>query len=390
MDTSEDAWTRASLGWHLAFALFALVALALIALEDLPAGRRAAAFALVTALSAWYAVTARRVIRLDPPTRLGEVYLWVAMPLVIATMALTAAGSILLFGLYPQIWSLLRTRQAIAASIALTVAVAAVIALGSGLTRESAGAALVTVVLGSTVALQLGLWVTRIIEQSRDRAQLVRDLEATRAELAAVSHDAGVLAERERLARDLHDSIAQGFTSTLLLLQAARSELDRDPAACAGHLALAEQTTRENLTEVRALVAALTPVALTGASLPAALERLTERLGLELGIDATMSLSGPHRALPPPLEVALLRCTQEALANVRKHAGATKVRVELDYRPDRVALRIGDDGRGFDPAARRPGFGLQGLRERVAAIGGTLEVQTTGGVTVLVDLPYPP
>lgn len=384
----EDAWTRATLGWHLAFALFALVAAVLVIVEDAPTARRAGALALIAALVAWYLATGRRVIHLDPVTRLGQVYVWVAMPLVIATMALTPVGSVLLFGMYPQIWSMLPTRRAVLASILLTAAVSLVIATAGGLSPASVGTALVMIVLGPVVSLLLGLWITRIIDQSRERARLVRELEATQAELAAVSHDAGALAERERLARDLHDSLGQGFTSTLLLLAAAQSELDRDTAACAAHLAMAERATRENLAELRALVAALTPVALADATLPAALSRLTERVGRELGVAATVSVAGEHRALPPALEVALLRSTQEALANVGKHAAAGRVDVELGYLGDRVTLKVADDGRGLDPTAP-PGYGLQGLRDRLGALGGSLALCADPGVTLVVDLPYP-
>ena len=384
----EHAWTRTTVGWHLAFGLFALVAAVLVVLEDTAPARQAAALALIATLVVWYVASGRRVIHLDPATRLGQVYVWVAIPLVIATLALTPVGSVLLFGMYPQIWSMLPTRRAVQASILLTAAVSLVIAVGGGLSQESVGTALVVIVLGPVVSLLLGLWITRIIEQSRERAQLVAELESTRAELETISHDAGVLAERERLARELHDSLGQGFTSTLLLLAAAQSELDRDAGACAAHLAMAEQATRENLAELRALVAALTPVALADATLPAALSRLTERVGRELGVAATVSVAGEHRTLPPALEVALLRSTQEALANVGKHAAARRVDVELGYLGDRVTLKVADDGRGLDPAAP-PGYGLQGLRDRLGALGGSLALRADPGVTLLVDLPYP-
>jgi signal transduction histidine kinase len=387
---SEDVWQRAVLGWHLAFAVFALIAGVLVALEDLPVARRAGALALIAALSAWYVLTGRRAIHAGPSTRIGRLYIWVAMPVVVATVAMTPASTVLLFGLYPQVWTVLPTRQAIAASAGLTVVVNAVIVVRVGLSPESFGIAVMFLVLGILMSTLLGLWITKIIEQSRERAELVRRLEATQAELAAVSHEAGVLAERERLARDLHDTLAQGFTSTLLLLQAAKAALDRDGGqadACRDHLAHAEQAARENLAEVRSLVAALTPPALDGATLPAALERLTSRLGRELDVTATMNVHGTHRALPPNLEVALLRATQEALANVRKHSGARRVGVDLRYGDERVALSVSDDGCGFDPHAAPFGFGLPGLRNRVAALGGTVQLFTDPGVTVLVDLP---
>src|SRR5207249_2071503 len=144
----------------------------------------------------------------------------------------------------------------------------------------------------------IGLWVSKVVEQSTLRARLVAELTATRSELAAVSRQAGILAERERLARDLHDALAQGQTSVLLLVRAARAALSRDPADCARQLALAERVTSENLGEIRTLVGALTPTGLDGVSLPAAVRRLAERIGAELDIAVQVDTIGAFRELP--------------------------------------------------------------------------------------------
>jgi signal transduction histidine kinase len=199
---------------------------------------------------------------------------------------------------------------------------------------------------------------------------------------------AGVLAERERLARELHDTLAQGENSVLLLVRAAQAALNRDPADCARHLALAEQTAGENLGEIRALVAALSPVALDGVSLPDALRRLADRVAAELGIPVSVEVAGRHRDLPASVEVPLFRAAQEALANVRKHARAGTVRVRLHYRSDEVSLRVTDDGRGFDPGAPS-GFGLAGLRTRVAQAGGVVSVDTAPGAGVALTASLP-
>jgi len=258
------------------------------------------------------------------------------------------------------------------------------------------------------IALLLGLWIERIIGQSRRRAALLAELAATRAELAAVSREAGVLAERERLAREIHDTLAQGFTSVLLLLEAIGAELGADPEAARRHLDRARDTARENLAEARALVAALAPPDLTRTSLPEALRRLVERADTEPGrlverahaepgltpapgLTATLSVTGTPRGLPAEHEVALLRAGQEALANVRRHAGASRVEVTLGYLEDRVSLRIRDDGRGFDPAipVRADGYGLAGMPARASQIGGTLHVTAAPGtgVTVCMEIP---
>jgi signal transduction histidine kinase len=221
-------------------------------------------------------------------------------------------------------------------------------------------------------AVLFGFWIYSIIAQSVGRRTVIAELEETRSELAAVSHRAGVLAERERLAREIHDTVAQGFTSVVVLLELAESEVDTDPAAARQRLATARATARQNLAEARALVAALTPVDLQAAPLPEALGRLVDRFGVEAGVPARLTVTGPVRALPANTEVVLLRAAQEALANVRKHAGASRVEVALDG----AVLTVADDGGGFDPAAPTAGFGLAGMRRRVEEVGGSLVVHS--------------
>jgi signal transduction histidine kinase len=190
-----------------------------------------------------------------------------------------------------------------------------------------------------------------------------------------------VLAERERLAREIHDTLAQGFTSVVVLLELAESEVDTDPAAARQRLATARATARQNLAEARALVAALSPADLQVAPLPEAIGRLVDRFGAETGLAARLSVSGEPRSLPANEEVVLLRSAQEALANVRKHAGAGRVEVSLDSTGTRTSLAVADDGAGFDPAAPTGGYGLAGMRRRVEEIGGTLSIHSGPGGT---------
>ena len=244
--------------------------------------------------------------------------------------------------------------------------------------RDSWLAALAQSGISLGFAVLFGFWMFRIIVQSVDRRTVIAELEATREELAAVSHRAGVLAERERLAREIHDTLAQGFTSVVVLLELAESEVDTDPTAARQRLATARETARENLAEARALVAALTPVDLQAAPLPDALGRLVDRFGTETGLPARLTVTGEPRALPANTEVVLLRAAQEALANVRKHAGAGAGR---DLRLDGAVLAVADDGAGFDPAAPTGGYGLAGMRRRVEEVGGTVSIASGPGGT---------
>ena len=229
-----------------------------------------------------------------------------------------------------------------------------------------------------TFAYVYSRWMARVIEQSLDRAALIEQLEATRAELAAAHHEAGVQAERHRLAGEIHDTLAQGFTSIVTLLQAGQASLDAASPA-RRHLDLALLTARENLAEARTLVTALTPATLEAGTLGDTVRRVTSATGAQAGIEAHAEVTGTARRLPTGTEVVLLRVCQEALANVRKHAGARQVRVRLCYAGATVRLTVTDDGKGFDPGGATGGYGLKGMRDRVSQVGGTVEVASVPG-----------
>ncbi|GAA0901033.1 sensor histidine kinase [Virgisporangium aurantiacum] len=377
-DTGVDEWRRTVRGWHVAFGTLAALTCVLILTNDEPgAVRRYAALGGLLALAGWYAAVGAPALAREQQ-RAGLRYVAGAVPLTVAVFALDPVGSIMLFMLYPHVWALLPMRRAVAATVVALVATAAVTTAEAGFSPEIA----VMVLVGLVVALALGVWITRIIEQSRQRAQLVADLAATRAEHAEVSRRAGAMAERERLAHDVHDTLAQGFTSVLLLLQAAESEADLDAAR--HHICRAQTTARENLAEARALIADLAPPALHGGSLPDALAQLVERLSGDLGVRPSLAVRGDPRVLPAEHDVVLLRVAQEALANVRKHADASRVDVSLRYDAASVVLRVTDDGRGFDLSAVTGGFGLSGMRARVEQVGGGFTVRSASadGTTV--------
>jgi signal transduction histidine kinase len=237
-------------------------------------------------------------------------------------------------------------------------------------------------VVSAAIAVWLGTWINQVVAQSQERADLIAELQQTRAENERLSHAAGVAAERERLAGEIHDTLAQGFTSIITLLQAA------DPALRDERLALAVRTARENLAESRTLIAALTPAALASGSLPDAVRREAARVTEESGVGVTCRVTGEPRPLPTAIEVVLLRGAQEALTNVRRHAGATEAAVLLAYGPDSVRLVVRDDGRGFDPAAA-DGFGLRTMRARAEQVRGTLAVHSDPGAATTIELEVP-
>jgi signal transduction histidine kinase len=240
-------------------------------------------------------------------------------------------------------------------------------------------------VIGTAFSVLIGVWIIRVVSQNAERAELIASLEASQAEVARLSHETGVAAERERLAGEIHDTLAQGFTSIITLVQATESELGRSDAQVRRHLDLMLRTARENLAESRALVAALAPASLTESSLTDALSRQAARLAEE-GVPTTFDVMGARRPLPTGIDVVLLRTLQESLSNIRKHARASTVEVVLSYQDKAVVLLVTDNGVGFDVSSVTDGFGLRGMRSRVDQVGGVLSVTSEPGVGTTVEL----
>ena len=238
-----------------------------------------------------------------------------------------------------------------------------------------------------------------ISRRNEEQRRLIAELEETRAELAAAEREAGMLAERHRLARDIHDTLAQGFTSIVMLMEAAEAELGTDPRKSRTYIDQARSTARESLTEARGLIWALRSERLIGDSLVEALQSVVNQLSSETSTRVELVVTGEPRQLPPATDECLLRVTQEALANIRKHADASGVTVTVSYLDDGVALDVLDNGIGFEPAALTTsrdgligGVGLQLMLERVEQLGGTRVIESSAGdgTSVVVQLPAPP
>jgi two-component system, NarL family, sensor histidine kinase DevS len=227
----------------------------------------------------------------------------------------------------------------------------------------------------------------RLAETYAARAAVAVDLSERVARDSLRRVVAGQELERRRLARELHDETGQALASILLGLRSLEDFVDGEDerAAVAGVRRLAVDT----LQDVRRLAVELRPKALDDFGLEAALERLagTFRDQTRLAIDFVPRLGGEQ--LSPEVATALYRIVQEALTNVAKHAGASAVSILLTRKNGHVALVIEDDGRGFDPGDPVDGFGLQGMRERVDLLGGSLQVEsrTGAGTTVAVEVP---
>ncbi|MEU4427123.1 sensor histidine kinase [Actinoplanes sp. NPDC024001] len=243
----------------------------------------------------------------------------------------------------------------------------------------------ILIVAVQTAAIGVGILLTARSEpEERKREELVERLEAAlhenaglHAQLVAQARESGAQDERQRLAGEIHDTLAQGLAGIITQLQAAersasvRGETDE-------HVARALRLARSSLTEARRSVRALAPQELGRAHLPGALRTLTERWSADHGVSAQVEVTGTPEPLSPAIEVALFRVAQESLTNVAKHAAASRVGVTLSYTGPEVLLDVRDDGRGFANGAGT-GFGLTSMRQRVRGVGGHVEVQSAPG-----------
>jgi len=246
----------------------------------------------------------------------------------------------------------------------------------------------------------------RVMAQNTERGQMIAELAETNSRLRASmdenaglheqlliqAREAGVLAERQRLAGEIHDTLAQGFAGIITQLEAAR-QARSDPGEWSRHLELADSLARENLTEARRSVRALRPEQLEEATLPEALAELARGWSARSRVPAGVETTGTPVRAGADVETAVFRVAQEALSNVAKHAGASAVHLTLTYMEDLVLIDVADDGVGFEAGAA-PGdgcYGLTGMRRRVESLAGSLTVESTpgDGTTVNAAIPLP-
>ena len=259
-----------------------------------------------------------------------------------------------------------------------------------------------TVIAVQTLAIGGGGALSAAVaRQNEDRRQTLDELAAAQAEnqglqrqLLSQAREAGTLDERQRLAQEIHDTLAQGFTGIITQLEAA-AQAKQNLEVWQRHLDSATALARENLAAARRSVHALHPEALEAATLPEALAEVSREWSERSGVPAQFTTTGHPQQLHPEIEATLLRITQEALSNVAKHAAAGRVGLTLSYMDDEVTLDVRDDGVGFaaEPApTAEGGFGLPGMRRRVQRLAGTLHVESEpgGGTAISANLPAVP
>lgn len=317
---------------------------------------------------------------------LANDFLWVLFPLVFVTLAvlprsanllaaavLWAAGVVVVAWLHPQHWHI-------------------AVAIGPG--------------IGTVFAVAIYVSYRALHREALTQRRIAEELTATQQELAATEHQAGRLEERERLARDIHDTLAQGLSSIVLLARAGRASASTAEAAspesknaATDVFSTIEDTARDNLAEARRFVQDLTAPS-AQADLPDAITEILQRMrrrgsGLGESTEFRANFSGDtHRRLPESVVTAVVRCVQEALNNVAKHAHADHAVVSVAVLGDELTVDIFDDGRGFDPAQApqqesNHGYGLGGIQQRIAALSGTVNIESTPGEGTVVAARIP-
>ncbi|MBN9176330.1 MAG: sensor histidine kinase [Microbacterium sp.] len=365
-------------GLHVLFA--ALAVLVIVRAVISPTESSFAAIVLTLVMIATYGVGA---IRTRTTGRSGRVLrlLWLAALTLqwVVLLWLTPEAAYLVFPLFFLYLHLLGPWWGAAAIAVATVT--AICALGIHNGWSLAG--VVGPLIGAGVALLIGLGYQALAREAEQRETLMHELLATRGQLAATEHESGVLAERARLAREIHDTLAQGLSSIQMLLYAAdKADPDRPGAE---HIRLARETAASNLADARRFVRELTPPDLDDRGLGGALRRLADSQWAAQGLHVNVRVSDTLD-LPMHVQTALLRIAQGAIANVIQHAHATTATITLAADHERLQFTIADDGKGFDPQlastesrGRSDSFGLQATRERAEQLGGSLAIDTHPG-----------
>ena len=387
----RPAWERWVLIWHVVFFVSLVVATAIALLTGTATGPAPAMIGLSGLLAVWYWLTLiRRSLIPAREGRVGLTFLAGAIALWYPLAGWHPAYYLVSANFFGMLWAFLPFGGAVAgnAALLLLILLRGLVTTGQPLS-SLLGWPLLSAAYVLGWAVLLALWMRSVMQESQKRQRLIEELEAARQSLVQAERQAGVLEERQRLAREIHDTLAQDFTSIVMHLEAADATLPAGAEPVRTHVSRAREAARAGLREARRLVLALRPELLEGASLPEALRCVAARWAEETGVPAVVAITGEHTALHPEAEVTLLRAAQEALSNVRKHARAQRVDLTLSYMGDQVTLDVQDDGVGFDPAAPSNGIGLTAMRERMAQLGGMVSVESTpgNGTTVAVAIP---
>ncbi|GAA3025399.1 sensor histidine kinase [Kitasatospora sp. NPDC006786] len=371
--------------------------------EEGAATARVTVFPLVVVTAAW--TLAMYTLRSPQWTgRTGPMLTYVAGQLVLAALLMTQHPIFFVFAVigFVQAYDLLPPQWAFV-SVGATSLIINLIPGGVPDSSRRIAIAAASVCLQTCLIGLFGNLSHRFNERNEERCRLVTELKTVigennglHAQLLIQAREAGIQDERQRMAREIHDTIAQGLAGIITQLQAADRARPQSEQR-EWHLEQARGLARESLTAARRSVAALRPAELEEAHLPNAIRELAQRWSARADVPASVETTGDPVPLLTEIEVALFRAAQETLANIAKHAAASKVRLTISYLEDTVMLDVHDDGVGFTvtdldgppPADGDSGYGLDGLRRRLDRVLGTLTVESAPGSGTAVNASVP-
>jgi signal transduction histidine kinase len=372
-------------------------ALVLAQIGDVPPSDRARTIGLSTIAAIWTWLTFTRPGR---PTTQGQSSLRVYFAgFVVAATALLVEDPVFLVYAITGFFhaSLLRPWPLAFSGIAVTAAL-----VFSGVAIPDGSGVDWAIYLGliafQTAAVGFGLYAgNRVTEIADRRRRAIEGLEAARveneglhAQLVAQAHEGGVLDERERIAHEMHDTVAQGLAGVIAQIEAVQQNWGDEPEM-RRHLANASELARHSLADARRAIHAILPAALDDQRLPDAVRGVAMRWTEVSRIPVDVTTTGEAHPLPVDVEVALLRVAQESLTNIGRHAGASRVGITISFMADAVTLDVRDDGIGFDPSSPRggPHYGLAVMRERAEALGGSMHIESSPGRGTAVAVTIP-
>lgn len=393
--TSWERWVDALFAWMPYGTLAISVALAQFGTHQVSERLTAVALTLAAAIWTWLTFT-----RMGAPTRMaqGPLRLYFAGFVAIAALLMLNETVFLVYALTGFFHaSLLRPW-----SLAFFGIGAAGMLVHSHIVITESTPTTWAIYLGvvaiQTAAVTAGLYggqkITEVAEERREmleRLELAMDENAgLHDQLVAQAREAGILDERQRMAREIHDTIAQGLTGVITQIEAVHQSWDNKDEV-RRRLDTVAELARQSLAEARRSVQAMRPAPLDSSRLPEALADVAARWSEVSGIPAQVHTTGDRRPLHPEVEVTLLRAAQEGLANVGKHATATRAGVTLTFMDGSVALDVRDDGTGFDPRATagEQSFGLAVMRQRVEHVKGEMEIESAPGEGTAISVSIP-
>lgn len=393
--SSWERWVDAVFAW-MPYALLTL-SLALAQLESRSGEDRLLTLGLAAMAAAWTWATFTRA---GPPTRIpqGMLHLYIVGFLVIAAVLVFHQTIFLIYGCAGFFHAALLRPWPL---VFVGIGGFAFIVHSHIVTTENTAenwAIYLGVVAIQTLTTGVGLYAgERITEIADERRLALARLEhameenaGLHAQLVVQAREAGKLDERERMAGEIHDTIAQGLAGVVTQIEAAQQSWG-DEAEMRRHFDMAADIARQSLDDARRSVRNVRPTELDGSRLPGAINDVAHRWSTLTGVPVQFTTTGERRSLPTQVEVALLRATQEALANVGKHAGASRAGITLSFTDDSIVLDVRDDGVGFDPTAQRgrDSYGLTAMRNRVEQIAGEVAVESGRGEGTAISVKVP-